>query len=86
MDIFKEGILTSYYADSGVPTVVAIRKVTLSFFLYILVMTFALVAGGVAEDPTKYNKGIDYFRAICEILTLMFCCYQLGFEAQQLKK
>ena len=56
------------------------------FCIYVVIMTFALIAGGEAEDPTKYNHGIDVFRGICEILSLLFCTYGLAAEVNQLRK
>lgn len=62
------------------------RMQTAMFSLYVVILTFALIAGAEARDPTKYSSGLDIVRAICEVLVLLYSLYGLAAEANQLYK
>eukprot|EP00117_Sycon_ciliatum_P006748 scpid21439/ scgid3916/ Transient receptor potential cation channel subfamily A member 1; Ankyrin-like with transmembrane domains protein 1; Transformation-sensitive protein p120 len=56
------------------------------FSLYVVVMSMALIFAGDAVDPTQYRSALDIFRAICEVLSVLFCLYGLAAECNQLYK
>lgn len=42
------------------------------WIITIVLMTSAFVLAAISDDPfSKYNEPVDYFRAVCEGLTLL---------------
>ena len=59
----------------------------LLFSLYLLFMTFlttSLVLAAKSTDPNVYADGLDWFRLICEIITLIWVLVHLGLEIYEL--
>ena len=62
-----------------------------SFFsvMYVLFLTslsIALLSAVASKDPSVYQTGMDYFRMVCEVVTLMGALIYLIMEIDEMIK
>ena len=62
------------------------RRTALVFFIFLGLLSFAAVTGVTADDVTKCNQTIDYFRVIAEILVCIYAFLTFVGEIIQIVK
>lgn len=58
----------------------------LIFLIFYGILNVALILAANSPDPRVYNRPVDYFRGLCEAVTVMNILWNLLAEINQMYK